>query len=1104
MSDPGKAVFLSYASQDSEAAKRICEALRAAGVEVWFDQSELVGGDQWDGKIRGQISSCALFMPVISANTQARREGYFRIEWRLAAQRTHAMADNTPFLVPIVIDDTKDTAALVPAEFKAVQWTKLAGGEAPPAFAQRVKKMLDGSDVGRDLRIPPSSEKAGFGDPALQRPGVSKWWWVLPIFGVMMALMLVLKEGRKDPAPFVASPAAAPASGSSEVVQLWARLLPEKWQAGDFEAMSPTLERLTQANPADADAWALLSIINSLQVTRNLQSGTGPLEKGKMAAERAQRLAPGSPRSELALGLHLTAMISRGGDVRAGQPHIERALAGLPRDHLTRTAELASLWLGYQIAETQRRARAWLDDEPTASYPAWILAESSLAARQPAEVERWAMQAGVDDDITGVRALVTLFEARYYLQADLPAARTALDRIPSSRRAVPRVVFSRWLAAMAERNWDQALQEVARVPEPILFDRNFHGPKALLAGLAQQAANRTPAALAQFREAERQLREELVHDSENEELHAVLALTLACQGKATEAQAELAAVEPLLVGRDPSHYAAHETSLVAQTYGLLGDMGKLTQALRWLFTHPSTVPLTPAIVRIDPRFSRYVAEPTVAALLTEFSSLDQAGTKLATSSLLSASSARPEVELKSVAVLAFANLSDDKGNEYFSDGISEELLNVLAKIPGLKVTARTSSFHFKGTNTAIPEIAQQLGVVYVVEGSVRKQGDKVRITAQLIKAADGFHVWSDTFTRDLKDIFAVQDEIAGLIAKNLELKIGTSSPAATVAVNPQAFELYVQARQAWNLRNAAGFAQAEELLTRALMLEPKFARAHAALADVWALRAVANGVIETFGQRNAPVFTQIAGEIEKALALDPDSSEARASFGLIVRFRQWDLAASERELRRSIELNPNYATAHHWLGNCLSESGRIDEGLAELRRAAELDPFSLRILENYAKGLVLAGRQEEALAVLGRAEALSARAPLTLFTKAEALLQLGRRAEAIAVARELGDAERAVQLAKAGEKSEAEAALGEAEGWLRYQLLIALGRTAEAIASLRAEDMPASKLRNWLMDPRLDPFRQEPHFLNLLATLGLTEAHARMQAWRAAHSATGK
>jgi hypothetical protein len=159
MSSESKAVFLSYASQDAGAARRICDDLRAAQVEVWFDQSELVGGDAWDAKIRKQIAECALFVPVISANTQARREGYFRLEWKLAAQRTHMIADGTPFLVPIVIDATRDAEALVPSEFKTVQWTRLRqgySGQAPDdasvaAFCARVKALLAGDGVARAL-----------------------------------------------------------------------------------------------------------------------------------------------------------------------------------------------------------------------------------------------------------------------------------------------------------------------------------------------------------------------------------------------------------------------------------------------------------------------------------------------------------------------------------------------------------------------------------------------------------------------------------------------------------------------------------------------------------------------------------------------------------------------------------------------------------------------------------------------------------------------------------------------------------------------------------------------------------------------------------------
>ena len=139
-----RAIFLSYASQDAEAARRICEALRAVGVEVWFDQSELVGGDAWDAKIRGQISSCALFVPLISANTQARQEGYFRLEWKLAEDRSHLMAKGKPFIVPVTVDGTTERGALVPDAFLAVQWTKLPGGETTPAFVGRVQSLLGG------------------------------------------------------------------------------------------------------------------------------------------------------------------------------------------------------------------------------------------------------------------------------------------------------------------------------------------------------------------------------------------------------------------------------------------------------------------------------------------------------------------------------------------------------------------------------------------------------------------------------------------------------------------------------------------------------------------------------------------------------------------------------------------------------------------------------------------------------------------------------------------------------------------------------------------------------------------------------------------------
>ncbi|MSU24996.1 MAG: TIR domain-containing protein [Opitutus sp.] len=198
MSEPAnKAVFLSYASQDTEAVRRICVALRAAGVEVWFDQSELVGGDAWDRKIRGQVNTCALFLPVISASTQARQEGYFRLEWHLAEQRSLLIAKGRPFIVPVSIDATSERGALVPDAFTAVQWTKLPGGETSAAFVSRVQTLLDGPDA----VTPPAAMPSVVAAPARRS---SRLGWVVGALGavvVALVVFLVMRPAGKDAAP---------------------------------------------------------------------------------------------------------------------------------------------------------------------------------------------------------------------------------------------------------------------------------------------------------------------------------------------------------------------------------------------------------------------------------------------------------------------------------------------------------------------------------------------------------------------------------------------------------------------------------------------------------------------------------------------------------------------------------------------------------------------------------------------------------------------------------------------------------------------------------------------------------------------------------------
>ncbi|MBI2813051.1 MAG: TIR domain-containing protein [Opitutae bacterium] len=1088
-----KAVFLSYASQDAEAAKRIADALRAAGVEVWFDQSELVGGDAWDQKIRRQIKECALLVPIISANTQARTEGYFRLEWRLADQRTHLMAKGRPFLLPVVIDDTRDADAQVPDSFTEVQWTRLPGGEDGAVFAARVKKLLGGEPA----EVRGQKTEVSTRDGAVVPPKKTNRLWLAPVLLVVFAGAALLiwqpwRQSEKLPAS-AALPAATTAS-ATEIARARARIIPDRWQKGDFDAIAPALDRIIAASPDEADAWALRSIINSLQVLRILDPGTQPLETGKTAAEHALRLAPESPLGQLALGLHLVANVSRGGDPRACREPIDRAVAALAPDALTRYAELVSFWLGYDFENTKRVAAAWLKADPPANYPAWIMTSMSVVMRQATEVEKWAERSFRDQDVTSVRALCNLADAHFYLRADLAACRATLERIPVRARSIPRVVYWRWLLPMAEGRWDDALQELAQVPDAMLLDVVYNGPKALLVGLAHQQAGRADAANSQFREAERLLREKLAADPDNEALRAVLAVTLASAGQADEARRELTLVEPLVRGRAPNVYRPRLVVSLAQAYGALGDFKTMAFWLRKLFAEPSSVPFTPASFRLDPRFNRAIDAPEIQALLKEFASLD-----------MPVAAPAAKADDKSVAVLAFANLSDDKANEYFSDGISEELLNVLAKISGLKVSARTSAFYFKGKQVPMAEIARQLGVAYVVEGSVRKQGDKVRITAQLIKAADGFHVWSDTFTRDLKDIFAVQDEIAGLIAQQLQLKFSESSRAVK-QVNPEAYRLVLEGRHFWMQRTEEGFVRAEAAYKKALEYDPQFAQAHAGLADVWSIRAWYKLI---GGNRQAEDdLARASTEVRLAIQIDPSLAETYATLGAVL-FNQRKFSEADQAFQASLRLNPNYGFAHHWYAQMLFAEGRPKEGLLEFDRAISADPLAFISLTSYAVFLSNFGLYEEALAMNDRAIALRPDMFVpAVGQRADILLNLGRKKEALALARSVVQHASVqprwwmdgtvIQVLRAtGQQQEAEAHAAQLlqtlppDNMLRGYVLAGVGRPAEAVQQLFATGLDSSMIFSFIYDSFWDEVRKDPRLPELLAKLNLVEEYRR-------------
>ena len=413
---------------------------------------------------------------------------------------------------------------------------------------------------------------------------------------------------------------------------------------------------------------------------------------------------------------------------------------------------------------------------------------------------------------------------------DLPAAAAFVDKIPSQ------LLLEDAFAHHAANVWmeigqtEKALEALRRIPREFLEEKRVIRPKGLVVGNILNAAGRTEAAKVEWRQALALVEKRIAAEPGRPDWVRLKALLLGRLGEKTEGEKQLKLWLEMIGPTDPDQAFR---SLDVQM--ALGNNEEVIRGFQSVINSKKGRWLTPLnLLRHDPFYAPIRSDPRVQELIAAGEAWLENLREEKARQTKGAGSSPSTMDNRSIAVLAFANLSNDAENEYFSDGISEELLNVLAKVPGLKVTARTSAFHFKEKDTPIPEIAQQLGVAYVVEGSVRKAGDRVRITAQLIKAADGFHVWSETFNRELKDIFAVQDEIAGLIAKNLQLKLDLGSVAGVGATkNMAAYEAFLKGRQAWNSDTAPGYREAVQQFLQAIELDPDFALAHGALAEAY-------------------------------------------------------------------------------------------------------------------------------------------------------------------------------------------------------------------------------------------------------------------------------
>jgi len=452
---------------------------------------------------------------------------------------------------------------------------------------------------------------------------------------------------------------------------------------------------------------------------------------------------------------------------------------------------------------------------------------------------------------------------------------------------------------------------------------------------------------------------------------------------------------------------------------------------------------------------------------------------------------------KSIAVLPLLNESGDPRDEYFSDGLSEELIAALAQINGLKVIGRSSSFRFKDRHEEPKAIGEKLGVSTLLEGTVRKQDDRVRIVAELINAADGIELWTRTFDRELKDIFAVQEEIARAVAESLKVTLLGSQdrPAQRGAPsNVEAHNAYLQGHFHFQRRNLEDYRKAVGYFDQAIQLDPDYALACAERSEAWTF------IGDLTGQRE-PAWSKARSDAERAVAIAPALAEARAALGWVRFFVDWKFAEGLSDLKRAKELSPSNPTANDLLARVILYLGRLDEAERQARHAVELDPLSVIAQGNLARVLLFAGKLDEADAAARKAAELQPTSASSHRWQVVAAVLRGDRETALGEAQlEPDEGYRRFELALAqqiqGDRQAANAALAD---------LIANGRDnlAYQIAEVYAVRGEKDKAFEWLqialdnhdtgmlallVDPLLHSLHSDPRYKNLLAKLGLPAA----------------
>jgi TolB-like protein/Tfp pilus assembly protein PilF len=579
-------------------------------------------------------------------------------------------------------------------------------------------------------------------------------------------------------------------------------------------------------------------------------------------------------------------------------------------------------------------------------------------------------------------------------------------------------------------------------------------------------------------------------EPDNSQAMAALATAYAAGGRGSDARALLGQLEGSLGQR---YVSACD---IAAVYAALNEADV---ALDWL--EKAYEERSPRMVELglDPVFDPLRSDPRFTDLLRRIGL-----PPLAPMPSKGSSSKPPDGKIM-LAVLPFENLSRDPEQEYFSDGLTEEMIAQLGRLNPQKlgVIARTSAMHYKNTDRAIDRVRRELGVDYVVEGSVRRAENRVRITAKLIQCTDQAQLWANNFERELKDILALQSNVAQAIAQEIKVTLTPQEHARmdeARPVNPEAHQAYLKGRFYWNKRTPDGVKKAVEYFEQAVSLDPDWPLGHLGLADAYA-------VASQGAMRPHEAIPKAKAAAAKALELDESLGEAHATLGFIAESYDWDRPTAQREFERALALSPNYATAHHWYAWYLGHAGRLDEALKEMKKAQELDPLSLIISGALGSIQLRAGHLDEAERGLRKTLELGPDFPIAHMILTMTLFLQGRNAEAIAEAREavrLSDNASnpasilAYLYAKTGQPEEARRILDEltdrsTKSYVAptafVRVYAGLGETDTMFKWLeKACQERDAALLNVLFDPFLAPMRGDPRFIDLVRRVGLPDS----------------